>query len=431
MNTQLLITLIIFGLMVVGFVQNKVSRSVVALGAMAALVLTKCLSPSDALKGFSNSNTVLMASMFVVSEGFSRTRAVKAIASLVGRVSKGSLTKVMLGYVFITMLLAQVAGSSSAAFAIMFPMVFAVCDEMGVSPSKMLFPIGMISITTIATVPIGGSAVTYAQNNGYLEAYGVTEYSFKMFDQCIARLPAVILVCLYAAVIAPRFCPDYPRISADSDGGKGKKERPPLGKVQETAGWITFALVILGMLFADTLGIPAWLFTLIGALSMAVFGILKSKEVYAAATMNGIVTMYIGVLGVGNALTATGAGELVGDAVASVLGNIHNQYLLGFCFFLIPFLLTQIMNNRAVNDIFIPIAIMTCISLGCNPLGPILLTMDGALTSMMTPMATATVNMYMGLGGYSQKDLLKMGLIPALIIGIVNVVWTIMIFPLY
>ncbi len=49
----------------------------------------------------------------------------------------------------------------------------------------------------------------------------------------------------------------------------------------------------------------------------------------------------------------------------------------------------------------------------------------------MTPMATATVNMIMGLGGYSQKDLIKMSILPSILLIIVNVGWIMTIFPAF
>ena len=42
MSMQLIITLVVFVLMILGFVQSKVSRAAVALSAMAVLVLTGC-----------------------------------------------------------------------------------------------------------------------------------------------------------------------------------------------------------------------------------------------------------------------------------------------------------------------------------------------------------------------------------------------------
>ena len=427
MSTQLIITLVVFILMVLGFVQSKVSRAVVALGAMLVLVFTGCLDAKTALSGFSNSNTILIATMFVVSEGFSRTQTVSRISKLLGKVSKGSFTMVMAGYVIITMLLANVAGSSAAAFAIVFPMVFAVCDELGFTRSKMLYALGIVSISTCATFPIGGSATTYAQYNGYLESLGAVQ-RVSMLEPMIARLPGVIAICAYAIFLAPKFSPELPPVLTDSSKKAGKS-REPLAPWREKVCVVVFILVIVGLLFADKLGIAGWMITLAGALIIAATGILSTKEVYGAASLGGIVMMYVGVLGVGNALTATGAGEAIGNAVASMLGGTTNGYIIGLVCFLVPFLVTQVLNNRAVAAIFTPIAIMTCTALGVDPIGPMILSNAGALSAFMTPMATATVNMYMGLGGYSQKDLIKMSILPSIILTVVNVLWIMTIYP--
>lgn len=427
MSTQLIITLIVFVLMVLGFVQSKVSRAVIALGAMVVLVFTGCLDAKTALSGFSNSNTILMATMFIVSEGFSQTQTVSKLSQLLGKVSKGSFTMVMAGYVIITMLLSNVAGSSAASFAIVFPMVFAVCDELGFTRSKMLFALGMISISTCATFPIGGSATIYAQYNGYLESLGAVE-RVTMLEPMIARLPGVIAICAYAIFLAPKFSPELPPVLTDSAKKTGKT-REPLAPWREKVCVAVFVLVIVGLLFADKLGIAGWMITLTGALIIAATGILSTKEVYGAASLGGIVMMYVGVLGVGNALTATGAGEAIGNAVATMLGGTTNGYIIGLVCFLVPFLVTQVLNNRAVGAIFTPIAIMTCTALGVNPVGPMILANAGALAAFMTPMATATVNMYMGLGGYSQKDLIKMSILPSVILTVVNVLWIMTIYP--
>ena len=429
MNIQLVTCLVIFILMVIGYMQSKISRAVVALMAMAAMVLTGCLKANDALSGFSNPNTILMACMFIVSEGFSRTSAVVNMSKQVGRISRGSFTKVLLGYVVITMMLSQISGSSSAAFSIMFPLVFSMCDELGFTRSKMIFPIGLVSITTCATLPIGGSAATYAQYNGYLESFKITQYSVGFFDPMIARLPGLIAICLYAVFLAPKFCPELPPVEINPGMEKARKTREPLKPLQEKIGYLTFIFVIIGMLLADTINVPAWLITLIGALALTLFGVLSVKDVYSAASLGGIVMMYVGVLAVGTALTNTGAGEAVGNAVAMLLGDTHNNYVLGFAFFIAPFLLTQVMNNRAVSNIFIPVTIMTCSALNCNPVGPLMLTMAGALTAIMTPMATSTVNMFMGLGGYDQKTMLKMSVFPSVLLAVVNVFWIMTIYP--
>ena len=196
-------------------------------------------------------------------------------------------------------------------------------------------------------------------------------------------------------------------------------------------GYGTFIFVIIGLLLSDTLGVPSWIFTLIGALLLCATKVLSAKDAYAAASLGGIVMMYVGVLAMGNALTATGAGEAVGNAVAKLVGNTKNGYVIGLVFFIAPFILTQFMNNRAVSTIFAPISILTCNAIGCDPIGPLMLTLCGSLASFMTPMATATVNMVMGLAGYSQKDLIKMSILPSIILIIVNVLWIMTIYPAF
>lgn len=76
-----------------------------------------------------------------------------------------------------------------------------------------------------------------------------------------------------------------------------------------------------------------------------------------------------------------------------------------------------------------PITIMTCVALGYNPVGPLILTITGSLTAYMSPLATPTVPLMMSVGGYNQKDLLKMSWLPAIIVCITAVGWTMTIFP--
>ena len=164
---------------------------------------------------------------------------------------------------------------------------------------------------------------------------------------------------------------------------------------------------------------------------MVAFGILKPKEAYVSIGMGGMVLTYVGVLALASGLTNTGTGALIGNAIASLFGQNANGYLIGFVFFLVPFVLTQFMMNWAVLNMFAPIAILTCTAIGANPIGPLVLVATGALTAFMTPLATPSVAMFMGIGGYDQKTMFKMGWLPALILCIVNVLWVMTIFPAY
>lgn len=431
MNTQLILCLVIFGLTLISFAVGKFTMATSAIMAMLLLVLTGCLDAATALSGFSNSNTIIMATMFVVSAGFSRTQMVSRLSRLVGRVSKGSFTKVLAGYVIIIALLTQFVQSSMACFSIVFPLACAMCDDLGYSRSKMIFPIGIVSISTVSVLPIGSNAVTYLTNNGLLESYGYTDYLFTMLDPTIARLPGMILVVLYAIFLAPKLAPEKPAVALGEVESKFAMSGGKLSPVQEVLGYATFFGIILLLLTQNLHNLPTWEITTIGAVIMVASGILKPKDAYNAIGLGGMVLLYVGMLALGNALTNTGAGTLVGELLAKVVGSSKNGYVIGLLFFLVPFIMTQVMMNVAVLNVFTPIAIITCQALGCNPIGPMMLVTIGALTAFMTPMATPTVSMVMGLGGYDQKTILKMSWLPAILMCLVNVLWVMTVYPAF
>lgn len=447
MSVHMILCLVIFVLTIASFLWGKISMGLTALLSMVLLVLTGCIDITTALSGFSNSNTIIMACMFIISAGFSKTQMVAKLSRGVAKAAKGSFTRVLTGYIIVTFLIAQIVPSAMAVFSIVFPLALGVCDEMKVSPSKIMFSIGIVAISTVTALPIGAGAVYPAQYNGLLENLGAGAFQFKFWDVGLARLPGVIAVMLYAILLAPKFAPEKPVIETREVKPVGAAGAVKLSPVQEVVGYLVFFGVILGLVVTSLqlikipvigedgtttlMKLDTCVFPLIGALLMVAFGILKPKEAYVSIGMGGMVLTYVGVLALASGLTNTGTGALIGNAIASLFGQNANGYLIGLVFFLVPFVLTQFMMNWAVLNMFTPIAILTCTAIGANPIGPLVLVATGALTAFMTPLATPSVAMFMGIGGYDQKTMFKMGWLPALILCIVNVVWVMTIFPAY
>lgn len=109
-------------------------------------------------------------------------------------------------------------------------------------------------------------------------------------------------------------------------------------------------------------------------------------------------------------------------AAANTLDNTVLIYLM-FFLILIPFLMTQVMQNRGVMLIFIPLA--------ANPIGIVICVQAACLTAFMPPMATAAVPYYMAAGGYDIKSVFKQSVIPAILFCAVSVIWSSIAFPLY
>ncbi len=239
-------------------------------------------------------------------------------------------------------------------------------------------------------------------------------------------LIAVVIYCVFVAV---RFTPDQPIVEITTVKAR-KDEKEALSPFKEKCGYIIFILVTVALIFQRQLGVETWVICFTGAVTMVFTGVLSEKE--AVASINWPMGfLFVGSLAMGGALTQTGAGEAVGAILADVADKISNPYLIGLVFFIVPFLLTQIMMNRTVMLIFIPIAILACKSMNANPIGIIILVQVACLSSFMTPMATPAVPMCMATGGYDLKSLVKQSVFPALLLCVVGVAWIMTVFPMF
>ena len=429
MSPTLIICLVICVLTMASYVWGKIPMGLTALLSMAAFILTGCLKPATAASYFGNPNGIMIAAMFVVSAGFNRTQFVKKCAASVNKIAKGSLTRVMLGYVLIAALLSQFIQSSVIVFGIMAPLMVASCEDLKISPSKALFPMAIICIATISTLPLGSGATQFAELNGYLEANDYTTYMVALTDPMKARLPMLIGVIIYCIFFATKFAPDKPVVAIESVKTR-EDNREALSPFKERAGYIIFILTTIALIFQPQLKIETWVICVTGALAMVVFGVLTEKEAIGSINWS-MAFLIVGSFAMGGALTETGAGDVVGDLLASFTNKLSNPYLIGFVFFIVPFLLTQVMMNRTVMIVFIPIAILACKSLGANPVGIMILVQSACLSSFMTPMATPAVPMCMGMGGYDLKSLVKQSVLPAVILCVVSVFWIMTVFPMY
>lgn len=435
MTPEMIKCLIIFVLMIVGYILYqplKLPMGVTALIAMLLCVYTGLVPAKTALANFANKNVILILGMFVVVAGFNRTQAVKKMSALVTKVSGGSFTKMFVGYALIGCLLSQFIPSPMSVYAVMFPLVMASCEDLGVSPSKAMFPLCLVVIGTCGVLPLGAGAVTYATYNGYLEAYGVTDVAFSMLDFFKGRIITMIVVMIYACTLGIKLAPDHPpvEITMASASKKSKKEVAPLDPVREVLGYSIFILTVLGLIFESQTKIPGWQVTLTGAAVVVATGVLSPKEATDSFPIR-IVLMVIGALTMGSAMVECGLGDKIGELVAAIVGGSKNGYIIGALFFTVPFILTQFMNNQSCGAIFQPIVILSCTALGCNPLGPLVLLQSATLTAFLTPMATGTIPLVMGTGGYDQASLLKQGWLPSIIMAVVYVVSIMTIFPAY
>lgn len=428
MTLQIGICIAIFVFMMVMLALNKYPMGVTALTATALLILFKCIKPADALSSFGNANAIIIVGMFVVGSGLRKTSLVTKISNSIRKITGGNFTTAYRGVIVLAAILTSLLTSPAVAYSIVFPIMDSICDEFGVSRSKVHFPLCITCLACCAVLPFGFAISQAAVFNGLMETYEFTQ-QFTAIDFTVGRWPVILITILWAFFLAPKFTPAQPAIpiiGTDKKASEGK----PLTKMQDVLGSLIFILTIAALIFNTQLGIPAWVIVLVGCLLNVFFGILSGPEAIRQMPMD-IGFMFIGANTMASALVNTGASGLIGDYITKVLGNQPNTWFLSIIFFLVPFILTQFMQNQSVMNMFAPICLLTCSAIGANPKGLLVLICAGCLTAFMTPSASPGIPMMMAAGGYDMKSLPKMGWLFAVLVSVFYIVYVTLAMPAF
>lgn len=157
LQSQLFWVIVFLCIAVFLFIRNKVRMDVVALLVLLAFSLSGILTIQEVFAGFSDPNIILIALLFIVGEGLVRTGIAYQVSEWLMRAAKNSETRVLI------LLMLAVAGlgsfmSSTGVVAIFIPVVLVICQQMNISPKRLMMPLsiaGLISgmMTLIATAP--------------------------------------------------------------------------------------------------------------------------------------------------------------------------------------------------------------------------------------------------------------------------------------
>lgn len=424
---SMVICLIIFAVMIILFFNRKIPMAFTSMGVIVALYVAGCVDKATVFAGFGNNNVLTMAGMFIVAAGLSRTQMVNNITKLLYRVNNGSFTRVLASYILVIFLLGQFVPSLPAMFAMVYPLVISMCKQLKCSPSKMMYPIAVTVVSTSFVIePIGPYAAWFVTQNGYLESYGWTGSPLSMWSETMVFLPTALVTLLLTIFVLPKLMPDQPETETAAITGPDIANNEALSPVREFLGYGIFIATVIGLM----LGLPSWAVTMAGATAVVLSGVLDEQTALIRMNMS-MVLLYAGVTVMGEALGNTGAAQLLGDLAAGALSGVRNGYIIGAVFYLVSFLMTSFLYNRATTTVLIPILIISCSSIGCDPRGPVILCSLASMSSLITPMPNPVVPMAMQAGGYTQKTILRVGIIPAIVRGIVGVAIAMTIFPAF
>ena len=190
--SQLVVVLILLAAAIVMFAINRPRLDAVALIMLTALPFTGVLTMSEALAGFSDSNIVLIAALFVIGEGLVRTGVAQRLGDwLIVKAGRSEVRLIVLLMIVVCGLGATM--SSTAVTAIFIPVALRVAQTAGLGPSRLMMPLSMAALisgmtTLVATAP---NLVV----NGELERHGLA--GFRFFSFTPFGLPVLVLGIVY------------------------------------------------------------------------------------------------------------------------------------------------------------------------------------------------------------------------------------------
>ncbi len=423
--TSMHITLIILLITIIAFATGKVPFSVISSGIILALVLTGIRTPAEAFSGFTNTNVIMFVAMFVIGAGLTKTKLIDHAQNLVIRYKENPRMLILLSCLAAA-LLACITNATATA-AIMIPLLIEIANDIGTSRSKLLFPaMACANIATSMTF-LGQGASNMTWNDIMMK--GGAPHSLQVWDFTIARIPLLIVAIAYMVFLGHKLMPDIDNSKFD-DNIHNRENSTKLSPLKEKIALIIVLTTIILMLFENIIGIKMYLIACIGAVLLVLTGVLSEKEALGAIHQPTIF-LFAGVLTLSDAIKVTGVGDLVADYMIKMVGDTTNPYVMMAVFFIIPFLLTQVMSNLATLTIFIPLVTSACLKMGIDPRAAVVGVLTASCISIMTPMAAPCQIMIMEPGGYTFKDYLKCGTPLALILAMMTIFLMPLMFPFY
>ncbi len=167
------------------------------------------LRGANFLEGFGNEALITICLLLILAKGVEVSGALQPVGILLIRLWLGNRFLALL-VTLTTMALISAFANNTPIVVMMLPILIGVAHRTGVSPSKMLMPVGFATI-------IGGMSTTIGTSTNLLvvsisENYGMER--LQMFDFVVPAAFAATAGILYLWLVAPHLLPDRPSLLA-------------------------------------------------------------------------------------------------------------------------------------------------------------------------------------------------------------------------
>ncbi|MFN7253758.1 MAG: SLC13 family permease [Microcystis sp.] len=203
MQTPINLTLTVLFVALVAFVAEWLPVDLTALCVAIVLILLGLVTPEEGIAGFSNSATVTVMAMFVLSAGITRTGVIQVIRDrLLVWGGKNPHQQVFVLGALVGPISAFI--NNTAVVAIFLPIVEDWCKKQKISPSKLLIPLSYATVLAGMITVVGTSTNILASGISAKLGYG----EFSLFQFTALGLVTFLAGLLYLTIFAPKLLPD-------------------------------------------------------------------------------------------------------------------------------------------------------------------------------------------------------------------------------
>ena len=197
------VSLLILAAVVVLFVWNRFSVELVAIGAALALFFSGVLTLDESLAGFGDPAVILIAALFVVSEGLDATGVTTWLGRTLAEKSGGSARRLLVFTMLLSAGLTALIGLNGTVAALL-PMAVMVAVQRGYPTSQLLMPLafagsaGGLLLLTGSPVNV---VISEAATDAGVGAFGLAEFA-------LVGIPLVAGTVLIVLALGNRLLPE-------------------------------------------------------------------------------------------------------------------------------------------------------------------------------------------------------------------------------
>lgn len=395
------ITLIALAVVAFLFITELVPIAVTALSATVVLTICGVLTVPECFSGFSNSTVILFAGMFVVGAAMMDSGLAQSIGQYV--VDKvGTREGPLMAALMVLTIFMSAFASNTGTVACLMPMVLGLCISAKLPAAGLLMALAVAANTgcnlTMVGTPPNMLAVAALENAGF-ESFGFFEFS--LIGGPIAIVSMIFMLTLGRKIL-PKHLVDTSMMEDESGQVVTGTHK------QRVLALLILLYVVVGMIVGIP-GLTPAMVAVTGALLCVLTKCITEKQAYAGIDWTTIF-LFGGMLPMATALQKTGAGEMVANAVISMMGDDPSVLVMMSVLFLISCGLTQFMPNTATAALLIPIGLSISAKMQVSPQAVTMAITIAASCSFATPVATPPNTIIMTPAGLHFIDYIKVGL---------------------